>query len=76
MTIQRLRDWLHERAIARQSKAFSASHGGDARREWAKLEKMILARSPEQVTRQQRATFNAMDPHAQRTFLDSKASER
>lgn len=74
--MQRLRDLLHERAIARQSKIFSAAHGGDARREWEKLEKMILARSPEQVARQERATFKAMDPHAQRTYLDSKASER
>lgn len=74
--IQRIRDWLHERAIARQAKLFSSSHGGDARREWAKLEKMILARSPKQVARQERAIFKAMDPHAQRTYLDSKAGER
>lgn len=74
--IPRLRDWLHERAIAKQAELFSESHGGDARREWAKLEKMILARSPEQVARMERATFKRMDPHAQRTFLDSKAGER
>ncbi|MGN6314574.1 MAG: hypothetical protein ACTHMO_12555 [Rhodanobacteraceae bacterium] len=73
---QRIRDFLHERAIARQAKVFSATHGAAARREWTKLEKLILARSPAQVARMERATFEAMDPHAQRTFLDSKASER
>ncbi|MGN6312881.1 MAG: hypothetical protein ACTHMO_03865 [Rhodanobacteraceae bacterium] len=73
--IQRLRDALHERAIARQAKVFSETHGAAARREWDKLEKLILARSPEQVARQERAIFKAMDPHAQRTYLDSKASE-
>lgn len=70
--MSRFSDWRHERAIAKQAKAFSAAQGGDSRREWAKLEKLILARSPEQIARMERAEFNAMDPHAQRTFLDSK----
>lgn len=74
--MSRFSDWRHERAIAKQAREFSAAQGGDARREWAKLEKLILSRSPEQVARMDRAKFNAMDPHAQRTFLDSKGTSK
>lgn len=74
--IQRIRDLLHERAIARQAKLFSSTHGGDARREWAKLQKLVLSRSPQQVERMEAAIFRRLDPHAQQIFQASKEREK
>lgn len=77
--IQRIRDYLHERAIARQGKILAdiCDHGtnADARREYAKLSKLVLARSPQQVRRMEDAMFKRLDPGAQRIFLESKDRE-
>lgn len=76
---QRIRDFLHERAIRRQMKLCNELNAvgtlADRRREIAKLTNMMLARSPGQVARMEAAQFKRLDPHAQAIFLRSKAGE-
>ena len=72
---QRIRDFLHERAIKRQNRVFidaqKSGTPGDKTREWEKLRTLLLHRSPEQVRRMELAQFRKLDPHAQQTFMDS-----
>lgn len=78
--IQRIRDWLYERRIRAVSKrwtaAMEAKDYADARRISAELDKLRLARSPEQIARLERAQFNRLDPQARRIFMQAKERER
>ena len=57
--IQRLRDWLHEREIARLSKAckeaYAAGDKAKASHFFQQMGRAINERSPEQVARMERA---------------------